>query len=116
MVPLIDPPLIDPKRPPARVAAGGAPRRRVAVAIVSNAAGGSPGAPRMIPRLLGAAGAVPDGGVVLTAGVDVTRFWKNVEICSCDATAVSACAIVASAGEIASRVAAVVPSTSWRTR
>ena len=42
----------------------------------------------------------------------VTRFWKNVEICSCDATAVSACAIVASAGEIASRVAAVVPSTS----
>jgi hypothetical protein len=41
---------------------------------------------------------------------------KKVEICSCEATAVSAWAMVASAGDTASRVAAVVPSTSWRTR
>ena len=41
---------------------------------------------------------------------------KKPEMRSVEATAVSAWAMLASAGDIASRVAAVVPSTSWRTR
>ena len=68
------------------------------------------------PGTAGAApprGAAPSGWVLAEAPLSSS---KKPEMRSVEATAVSAWAMLASAGDIASRVAAVVPSTSWRTR
>ena len=47
---------------------------------------------------------------------EIFRLETKSASCVCVATAVSACAMLASVGETARREASVVPSMSWRTR